>query len=306
MQRAYMSKLMELAEKDRNILHLVADSDTGFDELFARYFPDQIYNFGIAEEHMVAAAAGMATAGKIPFVYTNGAFLAYRSLEFIRDDVCFQNLNVKLVGMGSGLSIVALGPTHHTTEDIAILRAIPNLMILSPATPLQVQQCVEQAYYHKGPVYIRIGMNGEKEFFGEDYQLTVLGQDRMSEGKDVTVFTTGSILEEVMDAVDILMKSGIGVTVVNVVTIKPFGEEEFLKRTEKTGIIVSVEEHNVQGGLGSILSETMTKYGIGKRLLRIGLNDMFAEGFSSNQKIIRKQNHLDAESIAKNIVEGLQ
>ena len=255
---------------------------------------------------MVAAAAGMATAGKIPFVYTNGAFLAYRSLEFIRDDVCFQNLNVKLVGMGSGLSIGALGPTHHTTEDIAILRAIPNLMILSPATPLQVQQCVEQAYYHKGPVYIRIGMNGEKEFFGEDYQLTVLGQDRMSEGKDVTVFTTGSILEEVMDAVDILMKSGIGVTVVNVVTIKPFGEEEFLKRTEKTGIIVSVEEHNVQGGLGSILSETMTKYGIGKRLLRIGLNDMFAEGFSSNQKIIRKQNHLDAESIAKNIVEGLQ
>lgn len=305
MQRAYMSKLMELAEKDRNILHLVADSDTGFDELFTRYFPNQIYNFGIAEEHMVAAAAGMATAGKIPFVYTNGAFLAYRSLEFIRDDICFQNLNVKLAGMGSGLSIGALGPTHHTTEDIAVLRSLPNLMILSPATPLQVQQCVEQAYFHKGPVYIRIGMNNEKEYYKDDYQLTALGQDQMSDGKDVTVFTTGSILEEVMDAVEILGKLGIGVTVVNVVSIKPF-REEFLKRVEETRLVVSVEEHNVQGGLGSILAEVMTKYGNGKRLLRIGLNDMFAEGYSSNQKMIRKQNHLDAESIAKNIVEGLQ
>lgn len=305
MQRAYMSKLMELAEKDRNILHLVADSDTGFDELFTRYFPNQIYNFGIAEEHMVAAAAGMATAGKIPFVYTNGAFLAYRSLEFIRDDICFQNLNVKLVGMGSGLSIGALGPTHHTTEDIAVLRSLPNLMILSPATPLQVQQCVEQAYFHKGPVYIRIGMNNEKEYYQDDYQLTALGQDQMSNGKDVTIFTTGSILEEVMDAVEILGKLGIGVTVVNVVSIKPF-REEFLKRVEETRLVVSVEEHNVQGGLGSILAEVMTKHGDGKRLLRIGLNDMFAEGYSSNQKMIRKQNHLDAESIAKNIAEGLQ
>ena len=306
MQRAYMSKLMELAEKDRNILHLVADSDTGFDELFARYFPDQIYNFGIAEEHMVAAAAGMATAGKIPFVYTNGAFLAYRSLEFIRDDVCFQNLNVKLVGMGSGLSIGALGPTHHTTEDIAVLRSIPNLMILSPATPLQVQQCVEQAYSHKGPVYIRIGMTGEKEYFTDNEQLACSGQNQMLNGKDVTVFTTGSILEEVMEASDILNKSGIDITVVNVVTIKPFGEGEFLKRVNSTRLIVSVEEHNVHGGLGSIMAEIMARRGIGKRLLSIGLNDIFAEGFSGDQRIIRKQNYLDAQNIANCIVEALQ
>jgi transketolase len=114
---------------------------------------------------MVAAAAGMATVGKIPFVYTAGAFLVYRALEFIRDDICFQNLNVKIVGMGSGLAWSSLGPTHHTTEDIAILRAIPNLMILSPATPKQVAEAVELAYKHKGPVYIRIGMNKETEFF---------------------------------------------------------------------------------------------------------------------------------------------
>lgn len=306
MQRAYLSKLLEIAEKDSNVLHLVADSGTGFDEMFQRNFPGQMFNFGIAEEHMVAAAAGMATAGKIPFVYTAGAFLAYRSLEFIRDDICFQNLNVKVVGMGSGLAWSSLGPSHHTTEDIAVLRAMPNLRILSAATPIQAAACVKEAYHHQGPVYIRIGMNNEKEYYEEDYQMAVSGQDVLVDGKDVTIFTTGSILEEVMDAASILIESGIDVTVVNVAIVKPFSEEVLLQKQENTKLFVTVEEHNVQGGLGSIVSEIMTERGVGKRLLRIGLNDMFAEGYSNNQKAIRKQNHLDAESIAKNIVEGLQ
>ncbi len=306
MQRAYLSKLMELAEKDANILHLVADSGTGFDEMFQRNFPKQMMNFGIAEEHMVAAAAGLATAGKIPFVYTAGAFLAYRSLEFIRDDMCFQNLNVKVVGMGSGLSWSSLGPTHHTTEDIAVLRAIPNLKILSPASPYQVAACVEEAYCHKGPVYIRIGMNNEKEFFDDSYRLPLGGQDILRGKGRIAIFTTGSILEEVMEASEILEKSGIDVMVINVVLIKPFAEEYLLQKAEEVDLLVSVEEHNVLGGLGSILSEVLTKYGIGKRLLRIGLNDMFAEGYSRSQSSVRKQNYLDADSIAKRIVEALQ
>lgn len=306
MQRAYLSKLMEIAEKNSNVLHLVADSGTGYDEMFQRNFPLQMFNFGIAEEHMVAAAAGMATAGKIPFVYTAGAFLAYRSLEFIRDDICFQNLNVKVAGMGSGLAWCSLGPSHHTTEDIAVLRAIPNLKILSAATPLQAAACVEEAYRHQGPVYIRIGMNNEKEYYNDDYHLTMPGQDVMLEGEDITIFTTGSILEEVMDAADMLRGLGISAAVVNVAIVKPFGEEEFLKRFEKSRLLVTVEEHNVQGGLGGILSEVMSKYGVGKRLMRIGLNDVFAEGYSNNQKTLRKQNHLDAESIVKNIIEVFQ
>ena len=159
MQKSYITKLMEIAQKDKNVLHLLADSGTGYDELFVHNFPDQIYNFGIAEENMVGAAAGMATVGKIPFVYTAGAFLAYRSLEFIRDDICLQNLNVKITGMGSGLSWCTLGPTHHTTEDIGILRSLPGLTILSPSTPIQVAECVEEAYNIEGPVYIKIGMN---------------------------------------------------------------------------------------------------------------------------------------------------
>ncbi|MCR5280067.1 MAG: transketolase, partial [Lachnospiraceae bacterium] len=224
MNSAYISKLMELAESDQRVIHMLADSGTGYDELFRRNFPDRIFNFGIGEENMVAAAAGMASCGKIPFVFTAGAFLAYRSMEFIRDDVCFQNLNVKVVGMGSGLSWSSLGPTHHTTEDIAVLRSIPNLMILSPATPIQVRDCVERAYRHEGPVYIRIGMNREKEYFEETYSNPAGNNDILTNGDDISLFTTGSILEEACKAVEILAGEGISVEVINVSSIKPFND----------------------------------------------------------------------------------
>lgn len=311
MQRAYIGKLMEMAEADANVLHLVADSGTGFDEMFRRNFPKQMMNFGIAEEHMTAVAAGLATAGKIPFVYTAGAFLAYRALEFIRDDICFQNLNVKIVGMGSGLAWSSLGPSHHTTEDVAVLRAIPNLRILSPATPIQVAACVEEACKYTGPVYIRIGMNNEKEFFGEGYCLPGSGQDALRGDKGgaadeggvsvqkAVIFSTGSILAEAMAAADLLEEAGIAAEVVNVVRIKPFDEENILRSAEKAAMLVTVEEHNIYGGLGGIVSEVLAMHGIGRKLLRIGLNDAFAEGYGRTQESVREANGLDASSIAQ-------
>ena len=160
---------------------------------------------------MVAAAAGMAAVGKKPFVFTAGAFLAYRSLEFIRDDICFQNLNVKIIGMGSGLSWSSLGPTHHTTEDIAVLRAIPNLMILSPATPRQVSAYLKMAYEYEGPVYMRIGMNHEREFFDEGYRMSAVQYDKLRTGNDAAIFVTGSILEEADKAADLLERGFIHV-----------------------------------------------------------------------------------------------
>ena len=305
MQRAYLSKLMELAEKDANVLHLVADSGTGFDEMFQRNFPGQMMNFGIAEEHMVGAAAGMATAGKIPFVYTAGAFLAYRAFEFIRDDICFQNLNVKIVGMGSGLAWSSLGPTHHTTEDISVLRALPNLKILSPSTPIQVVACIEEAYNHKGPVYIRIGMNNEKEYFSDNYSVPASGQNVLKQDGKISVFTTGSILEEVMEASEIMKENGVDTAVIDVTVVKPFDEDYFLQLIKKSELLITVEEHNVLGGLGGILSEILATHGVGKKLIRIGLNDTFAKGYSKSQKAVRIQNCLDSKSIAKRIMENL-
>lgn len=305
MNSAYIGKLMELAERDKNVVHLLADSGTGYDEMFRRNFPDQIYNFGIGEENMVAAAAGMSTVGKIPFVFTAGAFLAYRSMEFIRDDVCFQNLNVKIVGMGSGLAWSSLGPTHHTTEDIAVLRAIPNLMVLSPSTPKQVCECTELAYRHDGPVYIRIGMNHEKEFFDNNYEMEIMKNDVLSDGTDIAIYTTGSILEEVDAATKMLNKDGISVKLINVTSIKPFNQEDIISTADTIKKIFCVEEHNIYGGLGSIVAETIAFNGVNARVYPIGINDIFAEGYGT-QKQVREKNGLDAKSIYKKIKEVIQ
>lgn len=303
MQSAYIGKLMELAEKDHNILHILADSGTGYDEIFKKNFPDQIYNFGIGEENMVAAAAGMSTVGKIPFVFTAGAFLAYRALEFIRNDVCFQNLNVKIVGMGSGLTWSSLGPTHHTTEDLAVLRSLPNLIILSPATPKQVAKCVEYAYSQKGPVYIRIGMNHEKEFYEDEESLNLRKNDVIINGDDIAIYSTGSILEEVVQAADMLLQEGIHPKVINVCSIKPFCQDDIEKNTRMKRIF-TVEEHNVKGGLGSIISELVAYNGYGVKVHPIGLNDVFAEGYGTHKRVLER-NGLDSVGIYQKIMEEL-
>ena len=148
MQKAYITALYELMQENRNVVSLLSDSGTDYDIMLARDFPKQCFNFGIAEQNKVAAASGMAAVGKIPFVYTTGAFIAYRAYEFVRNDICFQNRNVKLVGLGMGVGMghwSTLGASHHTTEDIAALRAIPNLTLLSAATPLELQKCVRAA-----------------------------------------------------------------------------------------------------------------------------------------------------------------
>lgn len=300
MNSAYIGKLMELAEKDKDVVHLLADSGTGYDEMFRKNFPDQIYNFGIGEENMVAAAAGMATVGKKPFVFTAGAFLAYRSLEFIRDDICFQNLDVKIVGMGSGLSWSSLGPTHHTTEDVAVLRSIPNLKILSPGTPKQVSECVQRAYEIAGPVYIRIGMNHEKEFFGDEYKLEIGKNDILMDGEDLAVFVTGSILEEAYKACEMLNQDGIRTRLINVTSVKPFDKQEVYECVRKTRNIVTIEEHSVHGGLASIISEIIAFQGLGARVIPVGLEECFAAGYG-NYSNVRKANGLDSDSIYRRV-----
>lgn len=300
MQKAYLMALYELASKDNRVLSLLADSGTGYDELFQRDFPNQQVDFGIAEEHMVGAAAGMASCGKIPFVYTAGAFLAYRSFEFIRNDVCLQNLNVKIVGMGSGLAWSTLGPTHHTTEDISVLRAIPNLTIFSPSCPREVEEVVKAAYEIEGPVYIRIGMNAEPDIYDENYRFVAGKNIQVREGNDIAIFTTGSIASEVVKASDMLKEEGISASVYQVHTIKPFDEQSVLEAARTHREIVTVEEHNVYGGLGSIVSEIVAQHGLGIRVKRVGLLDVFAKGYGSHNDV-RCQNGLDADSLVKQI-----
>lgn len=300
MQGAYISRLLELAEQDDRICHILADSGTNFDEHFKRNFPGRMFNFGIAEQNAIGVSAGMALAGKLPFVFLQGAFIVYRALEFVRDDICFQNLNVKLIGQGSGLVLSSLGPSHHTSEDIAILRALPHLRIFSPATPIQTYACTGELYQTAAPCYMRIGMSNEKEFFSEDYKLPDTGQDIFgSEESDILIFCTGSILEEVMEAVSGLRSEGKKITVINVVRIKPFDESNLLTYVRKAKKIFTIEEHQVQGGLGSIVSDTLSKHGIGVPVARKGLENTFAKGYSPDLKQIRCENGLDSESIMR-------
>ena len=304
MQKAYISALYALMQQDSGVVSLLSDSGTDYDEMMARDMPKQCYNFGISEQNKLGIAAGMAMCGKIPFVYTSGAFLAYRGHEFIRNDICYQNQNVKIVGMGSGTSWRTLGPSHHTTEDLAALRAIPNLTILSPATPLEAAACVKAAYMHKGPVYLRLGMGGETEYFDDNYTVEFGKSASVASGSAAAVLCTGSILSEVMECRELLKARGADIGVTNMYSIKPIDEEAILRAAEEYDVIFTVEEHSIYGGLGGAVAEILASHGCGARLVRIGLDNCFAKGYGS-QKDVRAKNGLDGSGIAEKIWESL-
>lgn len=302
MQKAYINTMYQLMSKNPDVMLLMADSGTAYDKMLMEDFPKQYVNVGIAEENLIGMAAGMAAGGKIPFVFSNGAFLAYRGFEFIRDDVCLQKNNVKLIGMGSGLSISTLGPSHHTTEDIGVLRTLPGLKILSPATPRELEAVMKYACEYHGPVYIRMGMGGECEFH-TDENLCFDGKNvEFLSGEDICIFCTGSILEEVYRAIELVKEQGCHPALVNVVALKPFDEVRVVDYANRYKKFLTVEEHNIHGGLGSILAEVITEKHLAVKLKVLGLNDCFARGYGT-QKQLRKINGLDAMSIAKQILE---
>lgn len=295
MRDTYLKMLYQLAEKDSDVISLVSDNGLIVYDDFRRAFPDRYYNFGIAEENMVAAAAGMASCEKIPFAYTISSFIAYRAYEFLRDDVCFQNQNVKLVGIGTGLTYSTLGPSHHTTEDISLLRGLPNLTVFSPATKAEVRWMMEEAYRIKGPVYIRLSNNTE-EYYRADMKFFIGKPAIVKEGKTVTIMTTGSIINEVMEAAKKLEKDGISTQVVSVHTLKPLDSQYMAELIVQTDFLVTVEEHNVIGGLYSAVAEAMAAERIMVPNLAIGLQDVFAADYGTLHNV-RCANALDGNSL---------
>lgn len=299
MRDTYLNMLYDLAEKDSDVVSLVSDNGLIVYDDFRRDFPERYYNFGIAEENMVAAAAGMASCGKIPFAYTISAFIAYRAYEFLRNDVCFQNQNVKLIGIGSGMTYSTLGPSHHTTEDIALLRSLPNLTVFSPATKAEVRWMMQEAYQIKGPVYIRLSNNTEEYY--PDHVKFCLGQPaQVKPGRDLTLLVTGTIINEVMQAAERLEKDGISAQVVSVHTLKPFDIKSIVQIVLQTGYFVTVEEHNVIGGLHSAVAQAMAQEYIMVPNLAIGLSDTFASDYGTLNNV-RRANGLDCESIYQKI-----
>ena len=304
MQRAYVTALYDIIKNDPNVISCLSDSGTDYDALIAREFPDRVINFGISENNQIAAAAGLSAAGKIPFVYTTSAFIAYRSYEFLRDDICLQNRNVKLIGMGTGVAWSTLGATHHSTEDIALLRSLPNLTVFSPATPKELEQTVHAAYHISGPVYIRMGMSGEKELFEDDYRFIPGKNIVIRDGCDATVFSTGSFLSELAEAAEILDHHGISLRLIHVPTLKPADEKSIISECSNQKMIISAEEHNIIGGLGSAIAEIAAENGLQIMLRRIGLNDCFANGFGTKNEVLAL-NGLNAEGLCGRIIAFL-
>ena len=301
MQKAYISTLYQIMLNDSRVCSLLSDSGTDYDMMMSRDMPKQCFNFGIAEQNKVGAASGMAAMGKIPFVYTTSAFLAYRAFEFIRDDICFQKRNVKLVGMGMGIGHWStLGTSHHTTEDIAALRSLPNLVFLSAATPLELTQMVQFAYVHQGPVYIRIGMSAEEELYPPDYKFECGKLSKLLNGSaGIAVFTTGTVAAEVYHACEQL-----DAPLYNIPTIKPFDIDGVLAAVKNKRKVFTVEEHQLSGGIGSVVAEVLAENGVGIPLVRIGLDDRFAHGYGTTASV-RKCNGLDRDGIIEQIQNKL-
>jgi len=283
MRNAYIKAVYDMAGIDRNVLALVADNGAIVFDDFRRDYPEQFINFGISEANMVSAAAGLASCGKIPFAYTIAGFITMRSYEQVRNDVCLQRQNVKLVGVGAGMRYSSLGPTHHATEDIAIMRVLPGMNIIVPASPREAYAATRYAAEIDGPVYIRLEATKEPEFYPEGYEFQLGKGIVLREGSDITFIAAGSIVHDVLKVAGMLAEKGIGARVINMPSIKPIDKENIVQAARETGIIVTVEEHSIIGGLGSAVGEVLLEHGCGHTVFRsLGVEDHFCKGYGTH------------------------
>jgi len=286
MRNAFIAELYELAGEDERVLALVADNGAIVYDKYRQRFPDRFINFGIAEANMVAAAAGMASCGKIPFAYTISGFLTMRAFEQVRNDVCLQRMNVKLVGIGAGFVYSDLGPTHHATEDISLMRSLPGMTVLSPADDREAAKCTRAAAEIDGPVYLRLGTGKSPVVYQEDCDYRLGKGVTLRQGEDVTIIATGGIVHEVLLAANQLEEEGLSVRVINIHTVKPIDHKIILEAAKETGAVLTVEEHTILGGLGSSVAEVLMEGGCGGvRFRRLGLDGVFPAGYGSYQEM---------------------
>ncbi|HXD12346.1 MAG TPA: transketolase C-terminal domain-containing protein [Anaerolineales bacterium] len=260
MRLTFIETLSALAEQNNNIWLLTGDLGFSVLEPFARQFGERYVNVGVAEQNMTGIAAGLALSGKIAFTYSIANFPLFRCLEQIRNDICYHNLNVKIVAVGGGLSYGTAGYSHHALEDLAIMRALPNMTVLAPGDPVETRLATQAIVEHNGPCYLRLGKAREPIVHSStpDFQIGKALQLRI--GKDLVLISTGGILETVMRAADLLEQKGYSIGVVSMPSISPIDETGILEYASSPGRIITVEEHG-PGGLGTAVAEVLIKSG---------------------------------------------
>lgn len=301
MRDTFVKTLVELAKEDKNIELITGDLGFGVLKPFWEQCPDQFTNAGIAEQNMTTVAAGMALEGKTVFTYSIGNFPTLRCLEQIRNDCAYHNANVKVVCIGGGFVYGSLGMSHHATEDIAILRALPDVVVMAPADLVEAEECTKALAKYKGTAYLRLGRGGEKRIHDKIDNFKIGKAVKVNDGEKVAIFSTGAIFEEVKAAQEILKEKGYNPTVYTCPTVKPIDKDTIEEVAKKFDLIVTCEEHNIIGGFGSAVAEVMAEMRDKKAtLLRTGLNDEYSVRVG-NQKYLRQQYGIDAKSIAEKI-----
>lgn len=304
MRNASTQMVYNLAKRDRNVMAVTADNSNEIYNKIKREMPGQYIDYGIAEENMVASAAGLASCGKIPFLYTITNFMSMHAFEFIRNDVCVANQNVKFLGRSSGLVSSSMGATHQGTEEVALLRTLPNMLVITPATPIEAREATRFAYHHRGSVYIRLEGFNEPELYGEDYQFSVGRGCVLRDGGDITVISMGSVVNEALSAAKKLESDGIRVRVINMPMVNPIDRDLIVAAAKETGHIITLEEHSIHGGLGSAVAELLAECGLAVSFQRMGL-DGCAKG-CGNREAMREINGLASGNIMEKVRESLQ
>ena len=296
--------LTEMAESNDRIVAISADLTrvSGL-EKFSEKYPERFYNIGIAEENLIGFAAGFADAGKIPFATTFANFAALRANEFVRHFMAYMKCNVKLVGLGSGFAMELFGTTHYALEDVAVLRSMPNLTILSPCDCMETAKCVLEAIDIDGPVYIRLSGRMNNPIVNKaDYEFQVGKAIELRQGTDAVIYATGSMVSVALKAAKILEKEDIFVKVVNIHTIKPI-DRDIIVDNKDMPFIVSIEEHSKDGGMGSAIAEVLSEQKTHGRLMRMGTCDRYL--MAGQYEYMLEQHGLTAENLAKAVKENI-
>lgn len=304
MRDTFVRTLIDIAKKDKNVYLITGDLGFGVLKPFWEQLPQQFVNAGIAEQNMTSVAAGMALEGKTVFTYSIGNFPTLRCLEQIRNDCAYHNANVKVVCVGGGFVYGSLGMSHHATEDLSIMRALPGVTVMAPGDLIETKLATQAIYEHKGTCYLRLGRGGEKRIHDRIDNFVIGKALKVSDGDRIAIFSTGAIFDEVIEARNILKAQGINPDLYTFPTVKPIDRITIDKCARKYELIVTVEEHNIVGGFGSAVSEVLSELDANKaKLLKIGLNDRYSSIVGS-QKYLRDVYDLSAVKIAEKI-EGV-
>lgn len=305
MRDTFVRTLIDIAQNDKNVYLITGDLGFGVLKPFWELLPEQFINAGIAEQNMTGIAAGMALEGKTIFTYSIGNFPTLRCIEQIRNDCAYHNANVKIVCIGGGFVYGSLGMSHHATEDLAIMRALPDVVVMAPGDSIEAENATKAIYKHQGTCYLRLGRGGERRIHENINDFSIGKAIKVKDGEDIAIFSTGGISDEAIDAYKKLELCGIKPALYTFPTVKPIDRNVIIDCSQKYELLVTVEEHNIVGGFGSAVSEVLAENYFRKcKLVRIGINDTYSSVVGS-QSFLRENYNMAAQNIVERVIGEL-